>query len=121
MYVYLSSKPSTEYPENTATDFTIQLPRTISGVQECGVLEVRLPSTPQKPLFVCTDLCEDSIVNSTSLQVLRRVTLKTVIPSLVTYIPLRLQAFDRIRIYIIQDSGQLANLGGETTITLHLR
>ena len=62
-----------------------------------------------------------SIVNSTSLQVLRRVALKVVIPSLVTYISLRLQAFDRIQIYIIQDSGQLANLGGETTITLHLR
>ena len=121
MYVYLSSKSSAEYPENSASDFTVQLPKTISGVQECGILEVRLPSSPSKPLFVCTDLCEDSIVNSKSLQVLRRVPLKTVIPHLVTYVPLRVQSFDKIRIYIIQDSGQIANLVGETTITLHLR
>ncbi len=121
MYIYLNSKPSAEFPENKATDFTVQLPRTITGVQECGVIEVRLPSTPGKPLFVCTDVCEDSIVNSKSLQVLRRVSLKTVVPSLVTYVPLRLREFDRIRIYIIQDSGQLASLTGETTITLLLQ
>ena len=121
MYVYLSSKPSTTYSENTASDFTIQLPRTISGVEECGVVEVRLPSTPKKTLFVCTDLCEDSIVNNKSFQVLRRVELKTVHPNVITYVPLRVQSFDRVRVYILQASGQPVNLTGETTITLHLR
>lgn len=121
MYLYLSSKPSAIYPENTASNFTVQLPRTISGVKECGVIEVRLPNTPQKSLFVCTDLCEDSIVDNNSLQVLRRVALKTVIPNVVTYVPLRVQSFDRICVYILKDSGQIATLTGETTITLHLQ
>ena len=121
MYVYLSSKPSEHYSENTAADFTVQLPRSISGAEECGVVEVRLPSTPQKPLFVCTTLCGDSIVNDHSLPVLRRVAIKTFIPSFITYIPLRVQSFDTIRIYICRETGEKANISGETTVTLHLR
>ena len=121
MYVYLSSKPSEQYPENTATDFTVQLPRSISCVEECAVVEVRLPSTPPKPLFVCTSLCGDSIVNSHSLPVLRRVAIKTFIPSFVTYVPLRVQSFDTIRVYICKESGDQATITGETTVTLHLQ
>ena len=34
MYVYADSKPTVYYPENTASDFTVQLPASISGVSE---------------------------------------------------------------------------------------
>ena len=121
MYVYLSSKPSEHYPENTATDFTVQLPKTISGVKECGVVEVGLPIAPRSPLFVCTDLCEESITNNKTLPVLRRVSQKNFFPSFITYAPLRVQNFDTVRIYICKETGEKVNFIGETKLTLHLR
>ena len=121
MYVYLSSKVTANYPENTASDFTAQLPRTISGVKECGIVEVRLPASPKNPLFVCADFCAESIVNSKTLPVLRRVSQKTFLPSFITYIPLRVQDFDNIRIYLCKESGEPISLQGETKVTLHLQ
>ena len=121
MYVYLSSKPSALYPENTAADFTIQLPRTIADVHECGVVEVRLPTVPRAPLFVCFDLCVESITNSTTLPVLRRIGQKIFLANFVTYVPLRVQNLDTIRLYIRKETGEKVNFPGETKITLHIR
>ena len=121
MYLYLNSKPSTHYPENTAADFSIQLPRTLSDVKECGVIEVKLSSAPQKPVFLCSDLCVESITNNQTRPVLRRVGQKTFTPSIITYVPLRVSSFETIRLYIRKESGEQANLMGETSVTLHLR
>jgi hypothetical protein len=121
MYLYLSNQLSAQYPENTAADFTVQLPTTISGVKECGVVEIKLAVAPPKPLFLCSDLCEESIINSKTLPVLRRVAQKTFVPSIITYVPLRLQSFDTLRLYIRKESGEQANITGETRVTLHLR
>lgn len=121
MYVYISSKPSVYYPENTAGDFTIQLPRTVSDVQECGIVEVRLPTVPQKPLFLCSEICVESIINNHTLPVLRRLGQKIVLPSIITYIPLRVQSFDTIHFYLCKESGEKVNIVGETQITLHLK
>lgn len=121
MYIYLSSKTSAQYPENTASDFTIQLPTNISGVKECGAVEVKLPVVPKTPLFICTDLCVESITNSKTLPVLRRLAQKTLLPSFITYIPLRAQSFDTIRVYICKESGEATTFAGETRVTLHLR
>jgi len=121
MYLYLSSTPSTHNPDNTATDFTIQLPRTVSGVKECGIIEVKLATVPQKPLFVCCDLCVESITNNRELPVLRRVAQKSFLPSFSTYVSLRVQSFDTLRLYICKESGEPANLSGETRVTLHVR
>lgn len=121
MYIYLSSKSSAHYPENTAADFTVQLPKNISGVKDCGVVEVKLPVVPKSPLFICTDLCVESITNSKTLPVLRQLGQKTFLPSFITYVPLRVQSFDTIRIYICKESGEKATFAGETKVTLHLR
>jgi hypothetical protein len=121
MYVYLSSRATTVHPENSASDFTVQLPQTVSDVKECGIVDVRLPAGPKDPLFVCADLCTESIVNNKTLPVLRRVSQKTFLPGFITYIPLRVQDFHAIRIYICKESGEPFNLQGETKITLHLR
>jgi hypothetical protein len=122
MYAYFDSKPTVNYPENTAADFTIQLYRTISDVKECGVTEVTLPVIPRKPVFLCSDLCVESIVNSETLPVLRRmVGQKTFVPNIVTYVPLRVSSFDTIRFYIYKDSSEQVKLVGETKLTLHLR
>lgn len=121
MYVYLTSEPSRHYPENTGVDFTAQLPFAISDVQECGVVEVRLPSGPRKPYFLCCDLCVESITNSKTLPVLTRVGQKTFLPSFVTYTPLRVQSFNTIRLYLCTESGEQADLTGVTRVTLHLK
>ena len=121
MYVYLSSKASAFYPENTATDFTIQLPWVISDVHECGVVEVRLTTVPRDPLFVCSELCVESITDSKTLPILRRIGQKIFHANFVTFVQLRAQSFDKIRIYICKESGEKANFPGETQITLHLR
>ena len=121
MYIYLSSKVTTSHPENTASDFTVQLPRTLSGKKECGIVEVRLPASRKNPLFVCADLCAESVVNNKTLPVLRRVAQKTFLPSFITYVPLRVQDFHTVRIYICKESGEPINLQGETKVTLHLR
>ncbi len=125
MYVYVDSKPTVYYPENTASDFTVQLPASISSVSECGLIEVRLPSTTGKKLFLCIDICEGSILNNKVLPVIRSLIKKDSAPSHIVYIPLRTHTFDSIRIYICDESGQLAKLArpatGETSLTLHLR
>lgn len=122
MYLYLSSS-STErnYPDNTAADFTIQLPRPITDITECGVVEVKLQTAPQKSLLLCSDLCVESIVNSHTLPVLRRLNQKLFIPTYITYVPVRNQSFDTLRLYLSKESGEPANLQGETRVTLHLR
>ena len=85
------------------------------------MIEVKLATAPQKPLFVCCDLCVESITNNRELPALRRVAQKTFIPSVITYVPLRLQSFDTLRLYICKESGEPANPAGETKVTLHLR
>ncbi len=120
MYIYLSSKVTASYPENTASDFTVQLPQALCDIKESGTIEVRLHASPKNPLFVCADFCAESIVNSKTLPVLRRVSQKTFLPSCITYIPLRVRDFHTVRIYICKESGEPINLQGETKVTLHL-
>ena len=121
MYAYFNSNPSRHYPDNTASDFTIQLPQTILGIHELGVIEVKLHATPKNALFLCSDLCRESIINDHTLPVLRRLEQKTVTPTTVTYVPLKVQDFDTIRFYVSNSSGKPENLAGETRLTLHLR
>ncbi len=125
MYLYIDSKPTVYYPENTATDFTIQLPTHISSVSECGLIELRLPSRPEKKLFVCTDICEESVINEKTLPVISSLIRKDSAPSHIVYIPLRSRSFDIIRFYICDESGRVAELEGQaiegTSLTLHLR
>ena len=121
MYVYVDSKPSDYYPENTATDFTVQLPTSISGVSECGLIELRLPSIPQEKVYACIDICEGSIVNDKTLPVIRSLIRKDSAPTHIVYIPLRTRAFNIIRFYICEESGRVVELVGETSLTLHLR
>jgi len=121
MYLYADSKASVYHPLNTAADFTVQLPTSISAVSECGLIEVRLPSIPPEKVFACIDICEGSIVNDKTLPVIRSLIRKDSAPTHIIYIPLRIRSFDTIRFYICDQSGQVVELIGETSVTLHLR
>ncbi len=121
MYLYIDSKQTVYYQENTATDFTVQLPTSISGVSECGLIELRLPSSPQKKVFLCTDICEESVINEKTLPVISSLIRKDSAPTHIVYIPLRSRSFDTIRFYICHESGEVVDLVGETSLTLHLK
>jgi len=121
MYLYVNSSPSAYYPENTAADFTVQLPKTVEDVAECGVIELRLASIPLEAAFLCTDICQGSLINTHTLPILRRVVQKVSSPSHIAYIPLRVTSLETIRFFICGENGQPIQLSGQTSLTLHLR
>ena len=96
MYLYVDSKPTVYYPENTATDFTVQLPIHISNVSECALIELGLPLRPEKKVFACTDICEESVINDKTLPVISSLIRKDSAPSHIVYTPLRSRSFDTI-------------------------
>lgn len=123
MYIYLSSKPCAGFPENTSSDFTVQLPKTVFNVKECGVVDANLGFTPTQPVFLCSDICVESIVNECALPTLRQLTSKETSPHNIIYVPLKLSQFHTVRIFISDQTSQVPVQSGpkETVITLHLR
>ena len=83
--------------------------------------EVRLSVSPKEPVFLCAAICEASITNNKALPVLRHLWQKTSQSSHVTYVPLKVQRFDTLRLYLCTQSGALANITGETVVSLHLQ
>lgn len=122
MYLYVSSSPTEHFPDNTSTDFTVQLPRVLSGNWKLGAVEVNLSFPPKTQLFVCTDLCAESIVNERYLPVLCQLTKKTYQPGNILYIPVKTTHFHTVRVYICDKLGVVHKIGGrgDTTVTIHL-
>jgi hypothetical protein len=72
-YLYLTSEDSTDIPpENSPSDFTVELPRSLSldGDWECCLKELCAPPGSEV-LYVCSDLCLESFACDTSYPVLR--------------------------------------------------
>ena len=122
MYLYISSSPTEHFPDNTSTDFTVHLPRLLTGNWKLGAIEVNLPSPPETPLFVCCDLCSESIVNERYLPVLCQLNRKSYLPANILYIPVKTTQFHTVRVYICNKLGVVQKLAdlGETTATVHL-
>ncbi|OOY49215.1 hypothetical protein BOW37_12775 [Solemya velum gill symbiont] len=76
-FLYLTNEDSKDtHPENTVTDFTIDLPKPLNleGTWECALLEVGFSDNFKSDiLYICTDVCEESVVCDTSHPVLRSV------------------------------------------------
>ena len=122
MHLYLSSHPTEHFPENTYTDFTVQLPQALIGNWRLGATEVNLPFSPKTALFLCSDLCTESIVNEHYLPVLCQLTRKTYQPGNISYIPAKTTHFHTLRIFICDKSRYVQKAGGrgETTVAIHL-
>ena len=70
-YLFLSSTDSTDlFPDNTSTQFTVELPSFIMGVTSIALMEFHC-SNYNEPLFVFCDTVKSSHVKSTLLPVLR--------------------------------------------------
>ena len=122
MYVYLSSSPTEHFPENTSTDFTVQLPLVLLGNWKLGVIEAKLSFPPKTQLFLCSDLCTESIVNEHYLPVLCQLSKKTNQPGNISYIPTKATHFHTLRVYICDKLGVVQKVAdpGETTVAIHL-
>lgn len=124
--IYLSSADSlSSYPDNRALDFNTLLPERIqleSGGWRCGLTQLVLPHTPgnvgtdgEVPLYLCCNICDDSIVGEKKLPVLARVTENHTEPSHVTYVKLRTRALSTVRVYLTDRHGAPASLRGGTS------
>lgn len=129
----LRSKDSPQrHADNTPHDFRVHLPRplTLTGYWSVSLTEFTLklakaiPQDKGSDLYVCSDLCEDTVVGERELPLLRRVYTRK--SSNITYkipyeVPLRLGHFGDVHIYIRDRNNEPASfLSGEVTVTLVL-
>ena len=74
-YLYISSEDSRiQRPDNTSTEFTVELPRTylLDGTWECSLKEFSTTLT-EDLIYVCTNICQESYVENTLYPVLRAI------------------------------------------------
>ena len=104
-HVFLSSEDSTGiFPENSPSDFTVLLPERIrlaEGKWLCGLLSVHIPTRSEKnPLFICSDICSESVTGEYKLPVLARIFGTSTKPNNILFIPVKKRELSSIRIYI---------------------
>ena len=128
-YLFLNSADSAEqHPDNTCTDFTVELPRTylFDGVWECCLKEVAT-DIDEDFFYVCTNICQESYVENTLFPVLRAVTRprsKTRFYSFEDpfYLKLSVDAVNRVRIFIRgRGLRPISSPGSSFRCTLHIR
>lgn len=118
-YVYLSSQDSTNnFPDNSAFDFTLLLPERIFLEGDkwwCGLIQCHLTSAPKQDVFICTDICAESVTGSSRLPVLRRIRTKVFEASHVTYVPVKVRELSSIRVYIRDKRGNSLPFSAQTS------
>ena len=132
-YLFLSSRNSKDqYPDNVATDFTIDLPRpfALEGEWECGLKEIDV-SLKQNTMFVCSDICRESYAEDTMLPVLRmlrntptrgRKRETYFVFNDPFYVRIKAEVLNRVRIFIRgSELRALVSDDSEVRCTLHLR
>ena len=125
-YVHLSSGDSKQYfPENETSRFIVKLPEILHLKEhwEVALCSIMLPSTKERKLLICSDVCSESIIGEKRLPLLRVLTRE--FPSSLEplqYIPVRPQDIERITIYINSSSGSPVSFVGEACeCTLHFK
>ena len=112
-YLYLSDTDSlVTHPNNRAYDFTIDLPQILrlEGEWVCALADISysniLDDTALSHIYVCTDICQNSIIGNYKFPVLRRCTMNRVLEfmdhefSKLYYIKVSRDQINHIRIYI---------------------
>lgn len=121
IYLTLTSTDSLIYhPSNTATDFTVELPRTIEGKFTCALLDFSCTSMSEH-LYIFTDICEPEYVHNSILPLLRIVA-EPGETTLAHYKTVSRRVIQRVHIYIRNQDFEIPRetLIGPVRITLGL-
>ena len=109
--VYLST--------NGDTTTQLPLPLEIQGYG-CGVIEMtgKVYSSEKEPLYLCSDICEESFVKSNKMPILRRI--KRGVSGIVNsnihniiWLRVMRPTISSIRLYIANGNGEIISLGSE--------
>ena len=136
-YLYLSSDDRTSI--KGIGDFTVQLPNSICkyGIWVCGLMEFEYKGlmvnngTMTKNIVIGADICQDSIISSTRLGVLRKVRyyheesrleLRSFSFDPVFYVTTSRVPINSVRIFILDENMREVTLqSGMVNCTLHLK
>lgn len=106
--IHVNSASSSEtYKNNAAHDFKIRLPELISlepvGDWYCCVKQCSIGFHFPAPLYLCTDICHDSVAGEKKLPVLRVIHQRTlVVYNTCVYVPVKVRDVSELRIYLIR-------------------
>lgn len=119
------------YPDNKTCDFRVLIPKPLqlTGNWTVSLLELayqgsKIPT--EKDLYICCNLCRDTIVGDSEIPLLRRLFIskraENLILSVPYGIPLKINTFQEIHVYIMTSKNELASfLAGQLTVTLQLQ
>ena len=137
MYLYLSSTDSlTSHPDNTATDFTVDLGRYLKlpdVVWQVALIDISGPIT--RNAYIYCDLCQSSLIDNGYAPVLRYLTPNNETNFHPTYVDVCKDSITRLRIFIRTCNVETTSVGfirarndetasvdaTTTRCTLHLR
>lgn len=118
--VLQSTHSPSVHADNKPYDFRVHLPRpltllgdwTISLTEFSLKLQKAVPPSVRPELYVCSNLCDDTVVGETELPLLRRVFAKrytNIIYEVPYEVPLRIGRFGDVHIYIRDSNNQPAS------------
>ena len=131
----LSSTDSKQYFSNTPNIFTVQLSKQLQfdGYWVVALTEFNLKNNhlgsriTNGEIFVCCDICQETIVGEREIPLLRRIILErdkdsNIIFSLPYYISVKVSQIQQIQIYLKDSTGKLTSFNDqEVTLTLHFK
>jgi hypothetical protein len=119
MNLYISSRDSTDlYPQNTASNFRVQLPKYIQldeGNWTCGVTQCVLPSRPTDPVYITGDFIESSVFGERLQPILCMVTAKTKEFQHIDYTRVKSHQFSTLHLKLVNRHGDEVVTGKGTT------
>lgn len=121
MRLYLSSQDSKDiYPENTPSNFRVELPQHLNR-GSCTVLQCVLPFRPSVPVYLACDLIEPSILGGRYQSVLTALASKTREFSNPDYTKVKVASVSTIQLKLINRRGEVIPVEkGETVVVLDL-
>jgi hypothetical protein len=128
-YLFLDSRDSQSvHPNNTASEFTVELPRNydLRGDWECALVEIRCRSNSTSRIYVCSDIVQDSYIGNTLLSALRTVELraKKIVDLTFSnpfYINVQTRELSRVSVFIRDRELEPYRLTGSLYCSIHFR
>lgn len=126
MRLYLSNRDSEHlYPQNTASNFRVQLPQHLLLDKDqwvCGVIRCMLPSRPNDAVYVTCNFVESAILGGKHQPVLCLLTSKTNDFPHIPYTKVKDNQLSQIQVKLVNRQGTQIDLKrGETVIVLEFR